>query len=152
MRSAPILGGAEAAWVEDAQGGSWPMEWSHGLLIAQGADLPEIYHFRVQGYGKEWRLEDPYRFAPVLGEVDEYLISEGAHHRLWERLGAHPMEHMGMHGTCFAIWAPNAKRVSVVGEFNHWNPTTHPMRARGATGVWEIFLPDVHEARFINTI
>ncbi len=139
------LGGAEAAWVEDAQGGSWPMEWSHGLLIAQGADLPEIYHFRVQGYGKEWRLEDPYRFAPVLGEVDEYLISEGAHHRLWERLGAHPMEHMGMHGTCFAIWAPNAKRVSVVGEFNHWNPTTHPMRARGATGVWEIFLPDVHE-------
>ena len=139
------LAGAEAAWVEDTQGGSWPMEWCHGLLIAQGTDLPGVYHFRVQGYGKEWRLEDPYRFAPVLGEVDEYLISEGAHHRLWERLGAHPMEHMGMQGTCFAIWAPNAKRVSVVGEFNHWNPTTHPMRARGATGVWEIFLPDVQE-------
>lgn len=139
------LAGAEAAWVEDDLGFSRAMEWHHGVLIARGADLPEVYHFRIQGFGSEWRAQDPYRFHPVLGDIDEHLISEGAHHRLWDRLGAHPMHHMGVDGTVFAIWAPNAKRVSVVGGFNHWNATIHPMRLRGATGVWEIFLPDVLE-------
>ena len=95
--------------------------------------------------GHEWDYEDPYRFGPVLGEMDEYLLGEGTHRRLWEVLGAHVMEHEGSQGTHFAVWAPNARRVSVVGVFNHWDGRRHPMRRRGATGVWEIFLPDVGE-------
>ena len=95
--------------------------------------------------GGTWDAGDPYRFGPVLGEMDEYLLSEGTHRRLWHALGAHVMEHEGSHGTHFAVWAPNAARVSVVGDFNAWDGRRHPMRARGATGVWEIFLPGVGE-------
>ncbi|WP_353472164.1 1,4-alpha-glucan branching protein GlgB [Salipiger sp. H15] len=92
--------------------------------------------------------EDPYRFGPVLGEIDEYLLGEGSHRRLWEVLGAHVMTHEGVQGTHFAVWAPNARRVSVVGDFNWWDGLRHPMRRRGATGVWEIFLPGVGDGAF----
>jgi 1,4-alpha-glucan branching enzyme len=95
--------------------------------------------------GTEWTFEDPYRFGPVLGEIDEYLIGEGTHRRLWHALGAHVMEHEGCHGTHFAVWAPNASRVSVVGGFNLWDGRRHVMRRRGATGVWELFLPGIGE-------
>ena len=118
--------------------------YGSGVFALTAADLPRAYKLRARGQdGAEWTLHDPYRFGPILGEIDEYLISEGAHYRLWERLGAHPMEHEGVWGVHFALWAPHARRVSVVGDFNFWNPAAHPMRARGATGVWEIFLPDV---------
>ena len=70
-----------------------------------------------------WEFADPYRFGPVLGELDEYLLGEGGHRRLWEALGAHPMTIDGVTGTHFAVWAPNAERVSVVGDFNAWNGT-----------------------------
>ena len=95
--------------------------------------------------GAEWEVEDAYRFGPVLGEIDEYLLGEGTHKRLWQALGAHVREHEGVEGTSFAVWAPNARRVSVVGDFNLWDGRRHVMRRRGATGVWEIFIPGVGE-------
>ena len=66
----------------------------------------------------QWDYEDPYRFGPVMGEMDEYLLGEGTHRRIWQALGAHVLDHEGMAGTHFAVWAPNARRVSVVGDFN----------------------------------
>ncbi len=93
--------------------------------------------------GGAWTFDDPYRFGPVLGEVDEYLLGEGSHHRAYERLGAHVIEHQGVAGTSFAVWAPGARRVSVVGDFNDWDGRQHAMRQRGHTGVWEIFAPGV---------
>lgn len=109
-------------------------------------ELLPYYRLRIQWEtGSTEVREDPYRFGPVLGEVDEHLISEGRHHRLWNVLGAHPRQHEGVHGVHFAVWAPNALQVSVVGDFNGWNSTVHPMRTRGSTGVWEIFLPGLEE-------
>ncbi|MFT4232751.1 MAG: 1,4-alpha-glucan branching protein GlgB, partial [Leucobacter sp.] len=109
-------------------------------------ELVPFYRLRIEwpGGALEER-EDPYRFDPVLGEIDEYLIGEGRHLRLWEALGAHLVVHERVAGVHFAVWAPNALRVSLVGDFNAWNETAHPMRARGATGVWEIFIPGLEE-------
>ncbi|MEW5424951.1 1,4-alpha-glucan branching protein GlgB [Amorphus sp. 3PC139-8] len=88
-----------------------------------------------------WQRIDPYRFGPVLGELDEYLIAEGRHLELYRRLGAHPMTHEGVEGVAFAVWAPNARRVSVVGHFNAWDGRRHPMRKRYGAGLWELFIP-----------
>ena len=88
-------------------------------------------------------LEDPYRFGPVLGDMDAWLLAEGSHLRPYEILGATPRQLEGRAGTSFAVWAPNASRVSVVGEFNLWDGRRHPMRLRRECGVWEIFLPGV---------
>ncbi len=90
-------------------------------------------------------LIDPYGFGPVLGPMDDYFIAEGSHLRLFDKLGAHVMGHEGVAGTHFAVWAPNAQRVSVVGDFNAWDGRRHAMRLRGDIGLWEIFLPDVGE-------
>jgi hypothetical protein len=75
--------------------------------------------------------------------MDEYLMAEGRHEELYRKLGAHPVTHEGAEGTAFAVWAPNARRVSVVGDFNAWDGRRNPMRQRGQTGIWEIFLPGV---------
>jgi 1,4-alpha-glucan branching enzyme len=88
---------------------------------------------------RAWLREDPYRFGPVLGDLDLHLLGEGTHRRLWQALGAHPCRHEGVAGVRFAVWAPNARRVSVVGDFNAWDGRCAPMRNRG--GVWELFLP-----------
>jgi len=88
-------------------------------------------------------VDDPYRFPPVLGELDVWLLAEGRHKRLFEKLGAHALTLDGVAGTAFAVWAPNARRVAVVGDFNHWDERRHPMRLRRECGVWEIFLPHV---------
>lgn len=106
-------------------------------------DSPFPYALAFSGGGRDWTIRDPYAFGPVLGELDEYLLAEGRHAELWQKLGAHPMVHEGVEGTHFAVWAPNARRVSVVGEFNFWDGRRHPMRLRYGTGVWEIFIPDV---------
>ena len=87
--------------------------------------------------------EDPYRFGPVLGQLDAWLLAEGTHLRPFEVLGANPCSHAGVAGTSFAVWAPNASRVSVVGDFNQWDGRRHPMRLRRECGVWELFLPGV---------
>jgi 1,4-alpha-glucan branching enzyme len=86
--------------------------------------------------------EDPYRFPPTLGEMDLHLFGEGNHHRLYDKLGAHISEVDGVGGTAFAVWAPNARRVSVVGDFNGWEGRRHGMR-KYPGGVWEIFVPEV---------
>ena len=93
--------------------------------------------------GANWTFEDPYRFDGILKDVDQYLIGEGSHRQLWHALGAHVTELDGVTGTHFAVWAPNAARVSVVGDFNVWDGRRHPMRRVGVTGVWEIFLPGI---------
>jgi 1,4-alpha-glucan branching enzyme len=90
-------------------------------------------------------VDDPYRFPPVLGELDVWLLAEGTHLRPYETLGAQVRVMDGVSGTSFAVWAPNASRVSVVGDFNHWDGRIHPMRLRRECGVWEIFLPGIAE-------
>ena len=110
--------------------------------------LPGLGAYRLRAEaadGTTWDWDDPYRHGPVLGEMDEYLLGEGTHRRIWQALGAHEITHEGQRGVHFAVWAPNARRVSVVGDFNLWNGLVHPMRPRGATGVWEIFLPGLGE-------
>ncbi len=88
-------------------------------------------------------VDDPYQYWPTLGEVDQHLIGEGRHERLWEVLGAHPRTHEDAAGTAFAVWAPGARSVRVVGDFNRWDGRAHPMRSLGATGVWELFVPGI---------
>jgi 1,4-alpha-glucan branching enzyme len=88
-------------------------------------------------------FDDPYRHWPTLGDLDLHLFNEGRHRRLWEVLGAHPRTHEGVAGTAFAVWAPNAKGVRVVGDWNFWDGRVHPMRSLGSSGVWELFIPGV---------
>ncbi|WP_373308815.1 1,4-alpha-glucan branching enzyme [Streptomyces minutiscleroticus] len=107
--------------------------------------VPREYTLLVTYQGVEHEAEDPYRFLPALGDFDLHLITEGRHEQLWKALGAEPMEHQGVTGTRFTVWAPNARGVRVVGGFNCWNGTGHPMRSLGSSGVWELFLPAVGE-------
>jgi 1,4-alpha-glucan branching enzyme len=86
---------------------------------------------------------DPFYFKPSLQDLDLHLFGEGNHHSIYRVLGAHPQVHEGVSGTRFAVWAPNARRVSVVGDFNLWDGRRHPLQARGAAGVWELFVPDI---------
>jgi 1,4-alpha-glucan branching enzyme len=95
--------------------------------------------------GSSSTVDDPYRFPPVLGELDVWLLAEGTHLRPYETLGAQVRVMEGVSGSSFAVWAPNASRVSVVGDFNHWDGRIHPMRLRRECGVWEIFLPGIAE-------
>ncbi|MBS1302580.1 1,4-alpha-glucan branching protein GlgB [Loktanella sp. SALINAS62] len=105
---------------------------------------PFAYRLKMRNaVGHTWDVIDPYACGPWLGEMDEYLLGEGRHEELYRKLGAHPVTHDGIDGTAFAVWAPNARRVSVVGHFNAWDGRRHPMRRRGASGVWEIFLPGI---------
>ena len=111
---------------------------------------PDVSDYRLlvaYSDGVEHRQDDPYRFLPTLGEVDLHLIGEGRHEQLWNVLGAHVRDYPGamgpVHGTSFAVWAPNARAIRLVGDFNQWDGVTHPMRALGSTGVWELFVPDV---------
>ncbi len=102
-------------------------------------DRRQPIRYRARNAGGEWDVYDPYSFGPVLGPMDDYYIGEGSHLRLFDKLGAHEMEFEGIHGTHFAVWAPNALRVSVVGLFNEWDGRRHPMRNRN--GIWEVFIP-----------
>lgn len=110
----------------------------------EGRSLPLRYRLLVDyGPGGRFELEDPYRFTPTLGELDLHLFGEGRHERIYQVMGAHVREHEGAVGTAFAVWAPSARAVSVVGDFNSWDGRLHAMRSLGASGVWEIFLPGV---------
>src|SRR5439155_6160453 len=106
---------------------------------------PLRYHARNSG--GDWWLTDPYSFGPVLGPMDDYYMAEGSHLRLFDKLGAHVIEHEGATGVHFAVWAPNARRVSVVGDFNDWDGRRHTMRDRRDTGIWELFVPDIGAGR-----
>ncbi|MGX5719592.1 1,4-alpha-glucan branching protein GlgB [Shinella zoogloeoides] len=101
--------------------------------------------YRARNAGGEWTVVDPYSFGPVLGPMDDYYIREGSHLRLFDKMGAHPMTLEGVEGFHFAVWAPNARRVSVVGNFNEWDGRRNPMRLRRDTGIWEVFLPGITE-------
>lgn len=111
--------------------------------IAPQAD--EGYCVRFSNEKGSWEAEDPYRFPSFFGELDLYLLAEGRHRRAYEKLGAHVCEHLGVRGTHFAVWAPNAQRVSVIGEFNFWDGRRHPMRRHPGAGIHELFIPDVGE-------
>jgi 1,4-alpha-glucan branching enzyme len=103
------------------------------------------YRLRAANAKAQWEVIDPYAFAPVLGTLNDHLLVEGTHRRLYERLGAHVLCHQGTDGVHFAVWAPNAKAVSVVGDFNFWDARHHPLRKRIDSGLWEIFLPGLGE-------
>ena len=123
-----------------------------GLFEAVFPGHQEFFPYRFSiTYGGDgmgagrYEAEDPYRYAPVLTDFDLHLFNEGTHLRLYEKLGAQLIEHEGTTGVCFAVWAPNAERVSVVGDFNQWDGRRHPMRPRGASGVWELFVPGLQQ-------
>jgi len=108
------------------------------------ARAPFPYRLRTATGQAVQTVDDPYRFGPILGQTDLWLLSEGTHRRPFEALGAHPRVIEDVAGTLFAVWAPNAERVSVTGDFNDWDGRRHPMRLRPEAGIWEIFLPGVH--------
>ena len=118
-------------------------------LFAGPVDDPSHYHLRACFGDSEVELEDPYRFPPVLSDFDLYLLGEGNHLTLYDKLGAHPMDMEGVGGVAFVVWAPNAQRVSVVGDFNLWDGRRHAMRVRG-NGYWEIFVPGARRRREIQ--
>jgi len=120
--------------------------WVGVLAVAAVPD----YRIRVTyDDGIEHRQDDPYRFLPTLGEIDLHLIGEGRHEELWNVLGAHLHEYDGpmgpVRGTSFAVWAPNARAIRLISDFNRWDGSVHPMRSLGSSGVWELFIPDVVE-------
>ena len=104
-----------------------------------------FYRLRATNAGGTWEFDDPYAFGPVLGPLDDHLLVEGTHRALYDRLGAHLRTHEGVEGVHFAVWAPNAARVSVVGDFNAWDGRRHQMRKRVDSGLWEIFAPGIGE-------
>ncbi|RZM20243.1 MAG: 1,4-alpha-glucan branching enzyme, partial [Sphingomonas sp.] len=142
--------GAETAKAHDLSGavlGTLKRVEPRGLFEGIVAGDVQPVRYLAQGGGAEWWVTDPYSFGPVLGPIDDVLMAEGTHLRLHDKLGAHLIEHEGAKGVHFALWAPNARRVSVVGDFNDWDGRRHAMRKRGGVGVWEIFIPDLAEYR-----
>ena len=101
------------------------------------------YRLRIHYPGGVHETADPYAFGPTLGALDQHLLSEGRHHDLGHCLGAHPATYDGVEGVRFAVWAPNASRVSVVGDFNSWDKRRHPMRRYHGAGLWDLFIPGV---------
>ena len=130
------------------QNASFPAAKIHadGLFEARitGRSTPFAYHLEVTDAQGEVRCcRDPYSFWPQFAPQDQYLFNEGTLYRAYEMLGAHPRCIDGTEGTYFAVWAPSARRVSVVGDFNGWDGRRHCMRSLGASGVWELFIPEV---------
>ncbi|GMA40467.1 hypothetical protein GCM10025883_25120 [Mobilicoccus caccae] len=122
-----------------------------GVWLAHIDDRLSAYRLLVTyADGEELRQDDPYRFWPTVGEIDLHLIGEGRHEELWKVLGSHLRDYPGgelgeVHGTSFAVWAPNARAVRLVGDHNSWDGRAHPMRALGSSGVWELFVPGLGE-------
>jgi 1,4-alpha-glucan branching enzyme len=110
------------------------------------APAPSSYRLRFRNeYGDIWEVHDTYAFPYLLSEFDLYLMGEGRHYDTYEKLGAHVKTLEGVIGVHFAVWAPNARRVSVVGDFNGWDGRVNPMRSRGNSGIWELFVPEFDE-------
>jgi 1,4-alpha-glucan branching enzyme len=145
-----IVPGAARVRVVDADTGAvaaeLPRRHPDGAFAGPvpGRDGAFAYRLRVDwGNGQEGEFDDAYRFPPVLGDLDVHLLAEGNHLRAWERLGAHPRTVDGVDGVAFAVWAPNARKVSVVGDFDGWDGRRLPMRLRHGAGVWELFVPGI---------
>ncbi len=112
--------------------------------VIEGTRPPARYRLQLDyGPAGSFTVDDPYAFSPTIGELDLHLIGEGRHEQLYDTLGAHVREHEGIGGTAFALWAPAARAVSVVGDFNSWDGRLHAMRSLGSGGIWELFLPGV---------
>ena len=157
-RSSEILGPhkhGRATWVTALDQGAetleavvgskpYPLTRVDGIVFCGKVPANKKYILRGTGSdGATWDYADAYRFGPVLTDFDEYLLGEGSHNQLWRVLGAKVTSIEKVDGTQFAVWAPNAKRVSVVGDFNAWDGRRHIMRPCGSTGVWELFVPGV---------
>jgi len=138
-----FLPDAERVFAIDRAGREHELARIHEAGLFSG-EVPEAggYRLKANWSGRAFEFEDAYRFPPVLSDFDLYLLGEGTHLRSYEKLGAHPMTLEGVDGVAFVVLAPNAKRVSVVGDFNGWDGRRHAMRVRG-TGFWEIFIPGV---------
>ena len=113
-------------------------------VLFPGRAMPLRYRLRFRfASGDLWEHEDPYRFGPTVGDLDLYLFGEGTHRRLWHCFGARARRHEDVEGVAFAVWAPGARRVSVVGDFCHWDGRLFPMRQLGRSGVYELFIPEL---------
>ena len=160
IRSSEILGPhkhGRATWVTALDQGaekleaiigskSYPLSRADGIVFCGKVPANKSYILRGTGFdGSVWEYEDTYRFNSNISELDEYLLGEGSHNQLWRILGAKVTSIDTVAGTRFSVWAPNAKRVSVVGDFNAWDGRRHIMRTCGQTGVWELFVPDVSD-------
>ena len=127
---------------------SHPIESTHlehfyEIQLPGGEPLPD-YQFKIKRYGKIETFHDPYRYrTPRLSDLDVYLFREGNHHRIYEKMGAHPTEIDGVAGVHFAVWAPNARNISVLGDFNHWDGRQHQMQLFGDSGIWQLFIPNL---------
>ncbi len=139
-----FLPGADAVDVLDRAGQLLgTLDRVHDAGFFDGAISAAPYRLRVQTHGIIYEADDPYRFGPTLGDLDLHLLTEGRHRDLGRVLGAHAAEYEGVPGVRFAVWAPNASRVSVVGDFNFWDSRRHPMRKHHGAGVWDLFVPGV---------
>jgi 1,4-alpha-glucan branching enzyme len=143
-----IVPGADVVTAHDLSGGllgALERIDPRGLFEGLIAGPRQPIKYRALGAEGHWWVSDPYSFGPVLGPIDDLLMGEGTHLRLFDKLGAHLIAHEGAHGVHFAVWAPNARRVALLGNFNEWDGRRHGMRRRADIGVWEIFIPDIGE-------
>ncbi|MCC3748254.1 1,4-alpha-glucan branching enzyme [Rouxiella badensis] len=148
-----LLPDADEVWVIDTQKQSRVAELRRyddrgffvGLMPRRKKSFS--YQLEVRWGDNRYVIDDAYRFGPLLEELDIWLLAEGTHLRPYEKLGAHPLTLDGVEGVMFAVWAPNATRVSVVGDFNYWDGRRHPMRLRRENGIWELFIPAVREGQ-----
>jgi 1,4-alpha-glucan branching enzyme len=141
-----LLPGAETAEAHDLSGrvlGKLKRIDPRGLFEGKIGGQRQPVKYRCSAGTHEWWVTDAYSFGPVLGPIDDFLIAQGSHLRLFDKMGAHLIHHEGAEGVHFAVWAPNSRLVSLVGDFNDWDPRRHPMRNRKDIGVWEIFVPDI---------
>ena len=141
-----VLPGATRAEAFDLAGrslGELTCVHTGGLFEGKVSCGPQPVRYHCRAGTHAWQVTDPYSFAPVLGPVDDFLIAQGTHLRLFDKMGAHLIEHQGICGVHFAVWAPNARLVTLVGDFNDWDHRRHPMRRRADIGVWEIFIPEI---------
>jgi 1,4-alpha-glucan branching enzyme len=146
----PDAAGIEIQPVHEKNKPAFQLERIHESGLFEGVirSVSQVYAYDlvITGHDKRVRrMRDPYSFLPTLGEADLYLFGKGDERRIYEKLGAQLRIIDGVHGTSFAVWAPNAQRVSVVGDFNNWDGRYHPMRSLGPSGVWEIFIPGIGE-------
>ncbi|KQN60362.1 glycogen branching protein [Serratia sp. Leaf51] len=148
-----LLPDADQVWVIDADKGKKVVELrrtdDRGFFVGLMPRRKNAFRYQLEvRWGENTQvIDDPYRFGTLLQELDIWLLSEGKHLRPYEKLGAHPQTLDNVAGVSFAVWAPNAQRISVVGEFNFWDGRRHPMRQRRENGIWELFIPAVHEGQ-----